>query len=107
MSLLQTQILLPEQPVQWVAGLARPSWDAFFMMQVFSYLLRSPDQQTKQGAVIVDWPTKTILGAGYNGHPRGVEGLPTMRAGSALVTFDGDDDRDPNVEASAPLPKAT
>jgi len=52
---------------------------------VFVVAMRSPDRQTKQGAVIVDWPSKAVIGVGYNGHPRGADNnLPTMRAGSVL-----------------------
>jgi deoxycytidylate deaminase len=53
------------------------------MSMVFLSAMRSSDQQTKQGAIIVDWPSKAVIGLGYNGHPRGAsDDLPTMRAGS-------------------------
>ena len=82
-------------PERWIHDLERPAWDQYFMGMVFLAAMRSHDQQTKQGCVIVDWATKTILGTGYNGHPRGsqkqvvdtscwppiVEDLPTLRAG--------------------------
>jgi deoxycytidylate deaminase len=73
-----------EDATEWIAQMKVPSWDAWFMGQVFFTLLRSPDQQTKQGAVLVDWKTKTYC-TGYNGHPRGSKGLPTMREHSALT----------------------
>ena len=85
--------MLPELPIQWIANLDKPSWDCYFMTMTFLTAMRSPDQQTKQGAVIVDWDSRTPIGFGYNGHPRNTLGkLPTMRAGSVLcdeVTVDG------------------
>jgi deoxycytidylate deaminase len=79
-------------PIAWVAGQKKPSWDNYFMAMTFLAAMRSPDRQTKQGAVIVDWDSKTILGIGYNGHPRGLTSqLPTMRKGSALVRIRCDD----------------
>ena len=64
-------LTLPQFPAIWIETLAKPSWDAYFMSMVFLAAMRSPDQETKQGCVLVDWDTKTILGTGYNGHPRG------------------------------------
>lgn len=74
-----------DNPITWIADLKQPNWDQYFLALVFLAAQRSPDQQTKQGAVIVDWPTKTIMGIGYNGHPRGTSDLPTMRYGSVLA----------------------
>lgn len=61
---------LPENPGKWIEDLHKPAWDAYFMGMVFLAAMRSPDQETKQGCVIVDWPSKAVLGTGYNGHPR-------------------------------------
>lgn len=66
---------------QWIENLPTPSWDEYFMGMVFLAAMRSPDQETKQGCIIVDWDTKIVLGTGYNGHPRGAivpEGLPPL-----------------------------
>lgn len=63
---------------EWVASLERPEWDDWFMSLVFVAARRSPDRETKVGAVLVDWPTKRFS-VGYNGHPRGTEGLPDSR----------------------------
>jgi dCMP deaminase len=80
-------------PERWIHDLERPAWDQYFMGMVFLAAMRSHDQQTKQGCVIVDWDTRTVLGTGFNGHPRGsqapqtqpnigVSQLPTLREGS-------------------------
>ena len=71
-------------PIPWVANMTKPDWDTFFMGLAFYYCTRSPDKQTKTGCVIVDWPSKLPIGMGYNGGPRGVDGLPWMREGSVL-----------------------
>lgn len=77
-----SQVVLPENPAQWIEDLGQPDWDAYFMSMVFMAAMRSPDQETKVGCVIVDWPTKDIIGTGYNGHPRNATaGLPTKRPG--------------------------
>lgn len=65
------QLQLPENPARWIEDLQKPTWDAYFLSIVFLAAMRSPDQETKQGCVIVDWNTKVVLGTGYNGHPRG------------------------------------
>jgi len=62
---------LSADPKQWIANLPKPSWDEFFLGLAMFYAIRSPDQETKQGCVIVDWDTKTQIGAGFNGHPAG------------------------------------
>ena len=62
---------LPANPIRWIESLDRPTWDAYFMAMVFLVATRSPDQETKQGCVIVDWNSKLVLSTGYNGHPRG------------------------------------
>ncbi len=47
-----------------------PSWDDYLMAIACIVSQRSPDPATKHGAVVVD-PDHRILGAGYNGFPRG------------------------------------
>ncbi len=66
-------------PIKWIKQMAMPSWDDFFMSMVFMYAMKSPDQETKQGCIIVDWPSKIPIGFGFNGHPRRTVGLPTLR----------------------------
>lgn len=79
----------PADPEAWIYNLPQPSWDEYFMADVYRVLLRSVDQQTKQGCVIVDWPTKRSIATGYNGHPRGaLPGLPTLRAGTPIPNTD-------------------
>lgn len=60
----------------------RPDWDTFFMALAFLVAQRSPDAETKHGAVVVD-ENRRILGMGFNGFPRGCrdEKLPTIRPG--------------------------
>ena len=78
---------IDKRPTVFVAEMEKPNWDNFFMGLAFYYCTRSPDAQTKAGCVIVDWPSKIVIGLGYNGHPRGMNGLPTMREGSVLGDF--------------------
>jgi dCMP deaminase len=58
----------------------RPNWDTFFMSLAYLVSQRSPDEQTKVGAVLVD-KNKRILSLGFNGFPRGCKDseLPTTR----------------------------
>ncbi len=58
----------------------RPSWDSFFLALAFLVAQRSPDAETKHGAVVVD-RTHRVLGLGFNGFPRGArdEKLPRNR----------------------------
>lgn len=56
----------------------RPNWDDYFMMIAEVVALRSPDSETQVGAILVD-ESRHIIGTGYNGHPPGVDGLPTVR----------------------------
>jgi len=63
-------IELPQNSQQWIFDQTKPGWDQYFMAMVFLVAMRSPDQETKQGCVIVDWPSKTVMATGYNGHPR-------------------------------------
>jgi len=78
------KLKIDKKPTVFVAEMEKPSWDVFFMGLAYYYCTRSPDQQTKAGCMIVDWDTKIPIGTGYNGHPRGMHGLPTMREGSVL-----------------------
>jgi dCMP deaminase len=48
-------------------------WDRRFLGLAFYIAQWSKDPGTKVGAVLVDPETRTILGTGYNGLPRGVE----------------------------------
>ncbi len=48
------------------------SWDECFMQMAHIIAKRSKDPSTQAGAIIVD-PTNVIIGAGYNGWPRGIE----------------------------------
>lgn len=43
-------------------------WDVYFMGLAWLIKERSPDPDTKHGAVIVDYNNR-IVGTGYNGHP--------------------------------------
>ncbi len=56
----------------------RPSWDEYFMAIAKVVATRSPDEDTKVGCVLVD-DRNRIIGTGYNGHPRGIDGKPTSR----------------------------
>lgn len=56
---------------------ARIGWDELFFRLVHTLAARSPDPNTKVGAVIVA-PDKSILATGYNGAPRGVEATEEM-----------------------------
>ncbi len=60
----------------------RPDWDTVFMTLAFVVAQRSPDSETKHGAVLVDGKRR-ILGTGFNGFPRGCrdEMLPNQRPG--------------------------
>lgn len=59
----------------------RPEWDDYLMGLALAASQRSPDEQTKHGAVIVDG-RRRILATGYNGWPHSLLGdhtLPTVR----------------------------
>jgi len=58
------------------------SWDEYFLSMAHVASLRSPDEQTKVGCVIVN-EDKHIIGVGYNGFPAGTESdnLPRVRPG--------------------------
>jgi dCMP deaminase len=51
-----------------------PSWDEWFMKQVYLVAEKSRDPCTKIGAVLVK--DKHIISSGFNGFPIGVEDLP-------------------------------
>lgn len=60
--------------------LNRPDWDILFISLAFLIAQRSPDAETKHGAVLVDGQ-KRIIGLGFNGFPRGAKDfeLPNTR----------------------------
>lgn len=78
-------MIFPQHPTKWIADLTVPEWDAYFMGMAFYVSMRSNDQQTKVGSLIVDWPSKQPIGQGYNGHIRKTNNLPTMREGSVKI----------------------
>ena len=66
----------------------RISWDECFMRIANTMAQRSKDPSTQAGAVVVN-PDNVIVGAGYNGFPRGVEdedGFPYEREGDFIDT---------------------
>lgn len=83
--------------------LQRPDWDTLFLALAFVVAQRSPDAETKHGAVVVD-AKRRVLGTGFNGFPRGArdEKLPAARPGkypfvihaeaNALINCRGIDD---------------
>jgi dCMP deaminase len=60
----------------------RPDWDTLFLGLAFLVAMRSPDADTKHGAVVVD-ARRRVLGTGFNGFPRGCrdDQLPRHRPG--------------------------
>lgn len=60
----------------------RPDWDTLFIAMAYLAAMRSPDEETKHGAIVVDKKHR-VLGTGFNGFPRGCvdENLPTLRPG--------------------------
>lgn len=50
----------------------RPTWNKTFMDMAVVLSKRSHDPDTKHGAIIVDF-NNVIVGAGYNGYPRGCD----------------------------------
>jgi len=62
----------------------RPSWDDLLISQALLWAERSHDAQTKCGCVITNQQYQ-IIGAGYNGFPRGVNDklLPNLRTNNA------------------------
>lgn len=66
----RTQPFMPQ-----FAGSIKPEpnqWDCRFLDLAAHVAKWSKDPSTKVGAVLVDPETRTILGTGYNGFPRGV-----------------------------------
>jgi len=55
----------------------RRSWDDYFGLMVQVIALRSDDEETKVGAVIVD-KNNRVISTGYNGTPKGTN-LPKSR----------------------------
>lgn len=49
-------------------SLGRPFWDDFYMGMAYYVATKSPDEQTKHGAVLVSTKHK-LLGIGFNGFP--------------------------------------
>lgn len=61
----------------------RISWDECFMRMAYIIAERSKDPSTQAGAILVN-QSNVIIGAGYNGWPRGIEDeddLPWEREG--------------------------
>lgn len=58
----------------------RIEWTDLFLTMAFLVAQRSPDSQTKHGAVLVDEKNR-IVGMGFNGFPRGCDdkNIPTTR----------------------------
>ena len=59
----------------------RPTWTEYYMVIAKAVSLRSHDEQTQHGCIIVN-EAKQPLGFGYNGFPRGLKDdsqLPTTR----------------------------
>ena len=58
----------------------RPSWTQYFMGLAHYVSIRSHDQETKVGCVIVN-KNKNVIGIGYNGFPQGCadDDRPTTR----------------------------
>ena len=50
----------------------RPSWDQYFLAIAHLVSIRSHDEQTQVGCVIVNGDNH-IVGVGYNGFPSGIE----------------------------------
>lgn len=73
-----------------ISRIERPDWDTYFMTMAFLVGMRSPDRETKVGCVIVDNPSKIPIGFGFNGHPRGCDGLPTLRPEKYAVMVHAD-----------------
>jgi deoxycytidylate deaminase len=60
--------------------LDRPDWDTVFMTAAYLFAQRSPDLETKIGAVLIDKDRK-LLAEGFNGFPAGCDDalLPNTR----------------------------
>ena len=55
----------------------RPDWDTYFGLLAKMIAIKSDDEETKIGSIIVDEQNR-IVSTGYNGTPRGTN-LPTTR----------------------------
>lgn len=77
-NLTVSDILKQENPIEW---------DVYFMNAAILTSLRSSDINTKVGAILVSQENK-IIGAGYNGIPRGLNksNFPTTRNGEYHLT---------------------
>lgn len=66
----------------------RPTWDDAHMVRAFWSARRSPDPNTKHGAVIVD-ASNNIVAEGFNGYPQGCNDaeMPKTRPDKYLVTL--------------------
>jgi dCMP deaminase len=49
------------------------NWSKYFMSIAYMIAMRSKDESTHIGAVIIDPVDKTILSTGYNSFPRGID----------------------------------
>ena len=60
----------------------RPNWDQYFLSMAHLVSVRSHDEQTQVGCVIVNRDNH-IVGVGYNGFPSGIDDsdLPRVRPG--------------------------
>jgi len=65
----------------------RISWDECFMQMAHIIAERSQDPSTQAGAIVVN-EKNVVVGAGYNGWPRGIESddLPWEREGDFMNT---------------------
>lgn len=64
----------------------RPSWDNYFIKVATVVAERSQDNDTQVGCVLVD-QNHRIIATGYNGHPQGVDGLPSTRPEKYFYTI--------------------
>lgn len=58
----------------------RMNWDDYFMVQALLAKVRSPDNSTQCGCILVDKRGR-LVGQGYNGYPRGIDDskMPQVR----------------------------
>src|SRR5688500_6863178 len=69
---------LPQKGIRKM--LIRPDWDTVFMTAAYLFAQKSPDAETKVGAILVDKHRK-LLAEGFNGFPAGCNdtNLPNTR----------------------------
>lgn len=62
--------------------LNKPDWDTMFMTAAFLFAQKSPDEETKIGAILIN-KHKQLLAEGFNGFPAGCkdETFPKTRPG--------------------------